>query len=176
MSDKLVYLMRGLPACGKSHMARRIAGSGGVVLETDHYFYSEVGDDPGVYNYDDRLLPFARDWNYVRFQQAVTQGVSPIVVDRGNGRNAETRRYVEWAVKNGYTVELKEPDSEWWQEIREPLKSRQLNWPILEEWADRLAELSKASHRVPAKTIREWMVGWKHDLTVDEILSERGKN
>jgi len=64
MSDKFVYLMRGLPACGKSHAARRLAGSDGVVFETNQYFYSEVGDDPGVYKYDDRLLPLARDWNY----------------------------------------------------------------------------------------------------------------
>lgn len=78
----------------------------------------EVGDDPGIYNYDHRLLPVARDWNYARFQPTVAQGVSPIVVDRGNGRNAETQRYAEWAMKNGYKVELKETDSELWHEIR----------------------------------------------------------
>ena len=56
MSDKIVYLMRGLPACGKSHAARRLAGSDGVVLETDQYFYSDVRDDPGIYNSDDQLF------------------------------------------------------------------------------------------------------------------------
>ncbi|MBI2479880.1 MAG: hypothetical protein HYV60_14985 [Planctomycetia bacterium] len=37
-SAKQVYLMRGLPACGKSHTTRRLAGEQGIVLETDHYF------------------------------------------------------------------------------------------------------------------------------------------
>ena len=141
------------------------------VCPSDEYFYSEVGDDPQVYDYDIGLLPHARDWDYAAFQQAVACGVSPIVVDRGNGRNAETRRYAEWAVRNGYNVELQEPDSEWWQEIRELLKSKKQNWPMLEQWVDRVAKLSTTTHRVPAKTIREWMAGWKHDLTIDEILS-----
>ena len=173
MSDKIVYLMRGLPACGKSHAARRLAGSDGVVLETDQYFYSDVRDDPGIYNSDDRLLPQAMDWNYSRFHRAVASGVSPIVVDRGNGRNAATRRYAVWAVKNGYTVELKEPDSEWWLEIRVLLKSKKRNWQLLDQWAARLARFSMTTHRVRAKTIREWMAGWKGDLTVDEILNAK---
>ena len=53
VSAKMVYLMRGLPACGKSHRARRLAGPDGVVLETDAYFYTQVGDDPASYDYRD---------------------------------------------------------------------------------------------------------------------------
>lgn len=36
--NNVVYLMRGLPACGKSHRAKRLAGDKGIVLETDQYF------------------------------------------------------------------------------------------------------------------------------------------
>ncbi len=49
--------MRGLPACGKSFTARQLAGESGIVLETDQYFYAEVGEDPRRYDYDDELLP-----------------------------------------------------------------------------------------------------------------------
>ena len=49
MSDKIVYLVRGLPDCGKSHRAWRLAGTEGVVLETDQYFHTQVGDDPGSF-------------------------------------------------------------------------------------------------------------------------------
>ena len=56
---KRVYLMRGLPACGKSHEARRLAGTEGIVLETDEYFYTQVGNDPASYDYSDELLPFS---------------------------------------------------------------------------------------------------------------------
>ena len=52
--------MRGLPGCGKSHMARRLAGDAGIVLETDEYFYTQVGNDPTSYDYDGDLLPAAR--------------------------------------------------------------------------------------------------------------------
>ena len=44
MFEQIVYLMRGLPCCGKSHTARKLAGDQGVVLETDEYFYHCVGD------------------------------------------------------------------------------------------------------------------------------------
>ena len=92
-TTRLVYLMRGLPGCGKSHRARRLAGDEGVVLETDQYFYTQVGEDPARYDYSEELLPAARQWNLDRFRQAIAYAVSPIVVDRGNGLNPETAEY-----------------------------------------------------------------------------------
>ena len=43
--------------------------------------------------------------------------------------------------------------------------------PLLEQWADRLAQISWSTHRVPASRIRFLMTNWKHDLTVEEVLS-----
>ncbi len=168
---KIVYLMRGLPGCGKSHRAKRIAGDSGAVLETDQYFYTEVGDDPADYNYREELLPQARDWNLGRFQKAVQDGVSPIVVDRGNGLNPETRAYAEFAVQHGYEVQLAEPDSPWWQELRVLLKYRQyVAGEVFDAWATKLSDSTNDGHRVPSKTIRRWMSSWRHDLTVGQIL------
>ena len=110
MTDRIVYLMRGLPACEKSYAARKAAGADGVICETDEDFYTQVGDDPTRYDYDADLLPAARRWNFDRFKQAVDAGASPVVVDRGNGRNAETLEYARYALGHGYRVELKEPD------------------------------------------------------------------
>src|SRR5438105_13501535 len=111
MSDNVAYLMRGLPSCGKSTTARTLVGVTGVVLETDEYFYTQVGgDDPTRYNYRQELVPTARQWNLQRFQQAVDAGRSPIVVDRGNGLNVETQEYAVYALRHGYRVELKEPE------------------------------------------------------------------
>ena len=107
MDTKLVLLMRGLPSCGKSHTARRLAGADGVVLETDQYFYTQVGDDPGSYDYSEELLADARKWNLNRFRDALSHGVTPIVVDRGNGLNRESREYVVAAHEQGYEVELR---------------------------------------------------------------------
>ena len=170
MGEKMVYLMRGLPACGKSHTAKKLAGRDGVICETDEYFYTQVGDDPQRYDYQEDLMPAARRWNFQRFSQAVDEGRSPVIVDRGNSRNEESARYARYAIEHGYRVELKEPESEWWQEIRVLLKYKQITRPILYQWADELARLSRTTHRVPAKTIRHWMDHWKYDLTIDDIL------
>ena len=170
MGDKIVYLMRGLPSCGKSYTARQLCLDGGIICETDEYFHTQVGSDPTQYDYHNDLLPEARRWNLERFKQAVDAGVSPIVVDRGNGRNEESEMYARYAVNRGYQVELKEPESEWWQEIRVLLKYKQVTREILYQWADRLSEMSRQTHRVPASTIRHWMDHWKHDLTVRDIL------
>ena len=97
-------------------------------------------------------------------------GISPIVVDRGNGRNAETWEYARYALDHGYVVELKEPESAWWQEIRGLLENKEASWPRLEQWAERLAEMTRLTHRVPASTIRAWMASWRPNLTVEEIL------
>jgi hypothetical protein len=173
MDEKVVYLMRGLPSCGKSHSARRLAGEHGLICETDEYFYTQVGDDPTVFDYRADLMPAARKWNFDRFVVAVSQGISPIVVDRGNSRSVESRIYVKHAIEHGYRVELKEPDSEWWQEIRVLLKYKDYTRPILNAWAEQLAKMSQQTHRVPASTIRRWMYKWKYDLTVEDILNYR---
>ena len=170
MNERIVYLMRGLPSCGKSHTARKLAGDTGVICETDQFFYTQVGDDATKYNYDETLLPQARDWNFERFKDAIDTNRSPIVVDRGNGRNAETQRYARYAIEHGYHVELREPESPWWREIRLLLQHKHAAAGQLDLWAERLANESKSTHRVPAKTIRRWMAHWKHDLTVQEIL------
>ena len=169
---RIVYLMRGLPACGKSYTAKRLARPNGVVVETDSYFYTEVGEDLTCYDYDHELLPAAREWNFERFREAVLLGRSPIVVDRGNGLNAESRAYAVFAVQHGYAVELAEPESPWWQELRVLLKYRRhLSDEVLDSWSHKLADASRRTHRVPAATIRSWMNSWRHDLTVQQILS-----
>jgi hypothetical protein len=171
MNEKTVYLMRGLPSCGKSHMARRLAAPSGVVLETDQFFYTQIGDDPGRFDYCEQRLPEARQWNLNRFRDALAHGVSPIVIDRGNGLNPETRQYIVLAHEHDYRVELREPDSPWWQELRVLLKYKQyVSSDLLDQWADALAARSRQTHRVPSATIRRWMQAWKSDLTVDQIL------
>ena len=173
MIERVVYLMRGLPSCGKSHTARCLAGDQGVVLETDQFFVRQQPDGTELFEYSEALVPEARRWNFERFQQAIADGISPIIVDRGNGRNVETRNYVLYARHHGYHVELREPDSPWWGEIRELLRDKQANEESLRAWADRLAEKSRRNHRVPIATILDWMFAWKWDLTVDDIANHQ---
>jgi hypothetical protein len=163
--------MRGLPSCGKSYKAKELAADGGLICETDEYFHTQVGEDPSKYNYRRELQQPACDWNFERFCRAVDEGISPIIVDRGNSRSLESQRYVRYAVSRDYRVEIAEPDSWWWQEIRVLLKYKRLTRPALYEWAEKLSEMSRETHRVPASTIKDWMDKWKWDLTVEEILN-----
>lgn len=164
-----VYLMRGLPSCGKSTTARQIAGDHGVVLETDAFFYRRQGGRLR-YCYDSSQLETAREWNLKRYQQALQEDLSPLVVDRGNGLNAESRIYATLALQHGYRVEICEPDSPWWREIRVLLRYRPDTDPVLDAWADALAELSRQTHSVPRDVIRSWMNSWVDDVTVQDIL------
>ena len=162
--------MRGLPGCGKSYTAKQLAGADGLVLETDAYFYTHVGDDPNIYDFQEHRLPEARDWIMGRFRDAISEGISPIVLDRGNGLNRATQAFARLAIDHGYEVELAEPTSEWWSEIRVLLKYPKYTQPILDQWAEKLSELT-GEHHVPSSTIRKWMSGWRSDLTVQEIIS-----
>ncbi len=171
MNNKVVYLMRGLPCCGKSHRAKELAGESGVVLETDSYFYSEVGNDKSSYDYDQKLLNKAREWNYDRFCQAVEDQASPVVVDRGNSLSLESQRYVLYALKHGYSVKMAEPSSPWWQEIRVLLKYKKYTLPVLYRWAEKLSEKSMDHHRVPASFIRRLIDHWKWNVTVEDIMN-----
>jgi len=148
-----------------------LAGETGVICETDEYFHTHVGGNPSSYNYKKELLPLARQWNFERFQQAVEAGRSPIVVDRGNSLNLESHKYAKFAADRGYLVELAEPDSAWWQEIRVLLKYKSVTRPILYGWAKKLAEMSSAQHGVPESTIRRWMDHWRWDVTIEDILN-----
>ena len=169
--QRVVYLMRGLPSCGKSHRSRELAGAHGVICETDQFFYTQVGKNVDKYDYQADRQQEARDWNYQRFFNAVDVGAPIIVVDRGNGLNLETVRYAKYAADRGCTLLLAEPDSPWWQEIRVLLKYKQYTGPVLDRWAERLAKMNRSTHRTPKKTIRRWMQRWNSSLTVDAILN-----
>lgn len=162
--DKRVVLMRGLPASGKSHAAREIAGLTGVVCETDRFLRAELDGE-------ECTIETARSLNYQRFCRFVEQGHPLIVVDRGNGLNDETYIYVNTARSHGYQIELREPMSPWWQEIRTLLRYRPATTETLECWAIALAEINARTNGVSAETILDWLDGWVADLTVSQLIA-----
>ncbi len=62
--------MRGLPSTGKTHTARRLAGDTGITCETDEFFYTQVGSDPNIYDYDSKRKTEAREWNFCTWKRS----------------------------------------------------------------------------------------------------------
>lgn len=168
-THNIVLLMRGLPSSGKSFLARELAVDG-VLCETDRYLR-----EPSLLERDECSMEEARQANLNRFKQALVEGQTPIVVDRGNGLNEETYAYVVAALEYGYDVRLVEPDSPWWREIRTLLRYRPETLPILEAWATALARINESTNGVSRETILDWLDGWIADLSTAELVQEAKK-
>jgi hypothetical protein len=168
---KIAYLMRGLPSCGKSYTARKLAGADGVICETDAFF-DRIDDEGNLqYDYDENRLEEARQWAFEKFCRAIDEGRSPVISDRGNALCEDSWQCARYAADRGYEVVLQEPESEWWQEIRELLKYKHLIRLALDEWAQRLYRKSRATHCVALKEIRRSMENWRVDVTIEDILN-----
>ena len=152
---KTLYLMRGLPGCGKSHTAKKIAGADGVVCEVDAWFE----DSEGVFRYKKQDVEFARGSARARARAAMRDNVCAIVADRGCGDGKESRRYVKLAKKYGYKIVYQEPDSPHWRAIKIQLENETPDWNELRRWSDVLATLNR--HNVSSENIYKRMQRWK---------------
>lgn len=162
----VVYLMRGVPASGKSYAAKKLAGRRGLVCETDSFFGS-----PGInYNFKPERVDLARNSNMKKFKDGLKHGISPIVVDRGNGKGHRTRWYAQTALDSGYEVRLAEPVSDSWKEIKALLVNRRVIDILLRDWAGILALKQERTHGVQALRIRSSMDRFDTQLTVKKIL------
>jgi len=164
--------MRGLPSCGKTTRAKELAANGGLAFEFDEYFYTQIGEDHTHYDWSKDLLADARQWNVARITAALDQGISPIVIDDDNGLGKTTLSCVRHALKCGYQIEFREPQSPWWREIRQLLRDKQTNREALENWADKLTGLSRSTHRVPYESFLRRMEHWQDDLNVERIIEK----
>ncbi|KAJ3280953.1 NEDD4-binding protein 2 [Borealophlyctis nickersoniae] len=146
----ILILMRGAPGSGKSTLAKTLLANhpGGVSYSTDDYFCLKNG----FYEFDPSLLPEAHKWNQERAFEAMSVGITPVIIDNTHTCKWEAKPYVVKAVECNYCVKVCEPDTEWW-------KNRDV-----EELARR------NSHGVPAEAIQRMIDRWEVDFTVDEIL------
>jgi hypothetical protein len=170
--------MRGLPYTGKSYRAEQLlqeynnAGSLGVIHSTDEYFYKILKpEQPEVYNFNPHFLGDAHRWNRVRTQKAIEEGVSPIIIDNTNSTASEPKCYCVYAHHQDYEIQIEEPTSDRWLEIRELLRDKRGNKDKLKKWAKILEEGSKNTHNVPAYSIERMMWRWECDLTPLDILN-----
>ncbi len=141
-TEKVLYLMRGLPGSGKTTLARTLSNN---IFATDDFFLHE-----GKYVFVLEKADEAHEWNRRRVREALASGVSPVVVDNTNIRAWELKPYVEMGMIFGYDTVLVEPES--------PHK-----WDV-EELA------RKSQHGVPKEVIEKMLELYEKDLTLDLIL------
>ena len=102
MTNKNLYLLRGIPGSGKSTLANQL---GGAHFETDKYFM----DSDGNYNFDGSKLKTAHEWCQHEVSNAMilnhTTGVNETIVVSNTFTQAwEMDAYYKLANTYGYRV------------------------------------------------------------------------
>ncbi len=171
---KRLVLMRGLPSCGKSWTAKRIAeDEQGVVLEFDSFFevQSEDGSGGVRFVWDREKLNEAGQAHMREVRGAIDAGVSPIVVDDDHRPGSSNKALVAYALMNRYAVEFAEPDSDWWKTIKALLEDKHANAEALGRWAQKLCLLNRETHGVELRTFVSRMERWIPDLSPLDLLA-----
>ena len=96
-----VYILRGIPGSGKSHLASILTRSGGVTVSADHFFQVD-----GKYNFNPSELGLAHGSCVRFFVKHVVAGRDVIVVDNTSINNWEISPYYSVAEAYGYNVEI----------------------------------------------------------------------
>lgn len=95
-SDKVLFLVRGLPGAGKTTLAHHIAD---VVFENDDYF--GFGDQ---YKFSQEMLPWAKSECFMHCREAMEKGVPKIAIANTFIDEGGLEPYYQLAKIFGYTV------------------------------------------------------------------------
>lgn len=148
---KIMIIMRGVPGCGKSYLARYILDQSvgndyrNHIFSSDDYFYNIKGE----YVYQKEKIQEAHEYNQKRVRKKAAEGWSPIIVDNTNIKIWEMFPYVKVAVQYGYIIEILKPNNEW---SKSP--------GIL---------AAKNKHGVPKDKIQRMLMNFE-PVTVDELI------
>ena len=149
--DNVLYIMRGCPGSGKSTLATELKGRNGRVFSTDDFFVQSDGE----YVFDPKKVATYHQRNQERARKAISEGVSPVVIDNTNTTYWEMRPYVETGLRHGYRIEFVEPSTPWKYDT---------------------SELSRRnSHGVNEETIKRMLKRFQKNPTVAKVLGKRGK-
>jgi len=106
--NQVLIIMRGIPGAGKSTKAKALKGSGEIFSTDDRIksqgdyreFFSNM-----IANKDFAPLSKMHTLNFDMAKQAMSNGVSPVIVDNTNIKANEPKNYVEAALNMGYADE-----------------------------------------------------------------------
>ena len=160
---KVLYIMRGVSGSGKSTLANSLADPSNI-FSTDDFFGH---GDEYVKNFNPSKLGEAHQWNQDRVIEAMSKGINPIVVDNTHTQAWEAKPYVKAALKNGYEVIIKEPNSPMWKVVLDTIEKD----GDLDSVAEKLSSLNK--HGVPKEAIEKMLQRYEPNITVDKILDSK---
>ena len=102
--DKFKYwfITRGLPGSGKSTVARKIAGTEGVVHSTDIYIDKSEGES----TFTSAKMVEIHEKNFAEFSKSIDAGIGVVVVDHTNVWEWEIQKYSDYATQNNYIVSI----------------------------------------------------------------------
>ena len=107
MTEKILYIVRGLPGSGKSTFAKKLVGANFLVCEADKYF---INKETGEYNFDVTKLKDAHKYchdlveTYMKDSLVNDQFYREIAVSNTFTQEWEMKPYFELAEKYGYMV------------------------------------------------------------------------
>jgi predicted kinase len=179
-ANKVLYIMRAVSGAGKSTTARSLVNNDITkIFSNDDFFYLDPMPGPydlrhpETYNYEvyrkkwkPQWLEVAQQWNIRRVEDAMNKGISPIVVDNTNLRQRNARPYAALAQKYNYDIQIKEPESAWWNEMLPLLKNKKTN---ADEIANKADKFSRNLHGVPKEVIVNMLHNYQ-PYTVQDLL------
>lgn len=151
---KVLVIMRGIPGCGKSYLAKRVLECT-IGFNSDYHLHILSTDDyfcqNGTYRFDPNKLSDAHGWNHNRTFQALSRGYSPVIIDNTNTQMWEMKPYAMMATDYGYIIEILEPDTHWCFHDKELVK--------------------RNTHGVSKAKIQEMLVRYEKNITSQKLLS-----
>jgi predicted kinase len=174
---KKLILMRGVPGSGKSHMAQSLAdratnaGLKVTLLSTDNYFLRQEKQSGATqYVFDGSKLAAYHALTQQEARTAMRARVDIVIVDNTNIALWQMRPYLSAANSFGYAVTLQEPESPWWLQSRQSLRSKDAF--ALAGLADELAKRNQ--HGVNSQIIFQMLRQWEEVTLQDQ--SSRAAN
>ena len=143
---KQLIIMRGISGSGKSTIAKTLVGKG-KIFSTDDFFMQ--GDK---YFFDPKKIGLNHKLNQERTEEAMKQGVTPIVIDNTNDELWEMKPYVTLADKYGYEATIKE-----------------IKTPDIEEIMRRQESRKEINKSVPRGYIEKKIARYRPRATIDDV-------
>ena len=154
-----LYIMRGIPGCGKSHRASKLSQrlNGAPIMSADNFF-GEGEEYKKNWSISKAHLGH-RDCE-AKVLTAMKSKTPSIIVDNTNLVLSMFRVYLDYALDHGYAAHLVYPDSPWWTDTVHPFLLVKKQDDESKTQAAEIAKLlfQKNVHGVPESTLTDMLM------------------